>query len=178
MASLKEKYIRDVRPRLMSELGLTNKLAAPRLEKVVVNMGIGVADKDAVKTHVEELARITGQKPQVTKARKSISNFKIRSGMNIGAKVTLRGDRMYEFLQRLIDSALPRIRDFRGIPKNSFDGSGNYTLGIKEQIIFPEIDPDKISQTQGMDITIVTSAQDDKSGLALLKLLGFPFSGK
>jgi large subunit ribosomal protein L5 len=176
--TLKAKYVNDVVPKLKEKLGFTNVMRVPRLKKVVVNMGIGISDKDALKTHVEELTAITGQKPQVTKARKSISNFKIRQGMSIGARVTLRGARMYEFMDRLINAGLPRIRDFRGLAPNSFDGRGNYTMGLKEQTIFPEIDPNSVSAAQGMDITIVTSARTDGEARELLKMLGMPFAAK
>jgi len=175
---LKEKYVKEVVPQLMKELGITNPMRVPRLVKVVVNMGIGIAEKDAMKIHVEELARITGQKPVITKAKKSISNFKLREGMSIGAKVTLRGNRMYEFMDRMISAALPRIRDFRGLPTDSFDGRGNYTMGIKEQTIFPEIDPNNVSAVQGMDITVVTGTEEDREARELLKMLGMPFAGK
>jgi large subunit ribosomal protein L5 len=178
MAGLKEKYGSEVMPRLMEKLGVKNPMRIPRLTKIVVNMGLGVAEKDALKNHTEELALITGQRPMVTKARKSISNFKLRQGMLIGAKVTLRGNRMYEFLDRLVGAALPRIRDFRGLPLNSFDGRGNYSFGVLEQTIFPEIDPDKVTSSQGMDITIVTTARNDGEALELLKLLGMPFARK
>jgi large subunit ribosomal protein L5 len=177
MPTLKEKYRKEVMPKVAETLGIRNPMRLPRLTKVVVNMGMGVAEKDAFKTHAEELSRITGQKPQITRARKSISNFKLRAGMNIGAKVTLRGDRMYEFLDRLINAALPRIRDFRGLPATAFDGRGNYTVGIREQTIFPEIDPNQVSGTQGMDVTIVTTARSDEEARTLLKLLGMPFAG-
>ena len=175
---LKEKYTNEVVPKLMKELGITNPMRVPRLEKVVLNMGIGIAEKDAMKVHVEELTKISGQKPVITKARKSISNFKLREGMSIGAKVTLRGARMYEFMDRLISAALPRIRDFRGLPSDSFDGRGNYTMGVKEQTIFPEIDPNAVTAVQGMDITIVTSGEDDREARELLRMLGMPFAGK
>ena len=175
---LKEKYAKEGIPQLMKELGISNPMRVPRLVKVVVNMGVGIAEKDALKAHLDELGKITGQKAVVTKARKSISNFKLREGMSIGAKVTLRGARMYEFMERLITAALPRIRDFRGVPADSFDGRGNYTMGIKEQTIFPEIDPNKVTSIHGMDITIVTTAEDDREARALLKMLGMPFAGK
>jgi len=175
---LKAKYNDEVVAKLGSALGVTNRLRVPRLTKVVVNMGIGIVDKDVFKVHVEELASITGQKPVVTKARKSISNFKLREGMNIGAKVTLRGDRMYEFLDRFISGALPRIRDFRGLSPHGFDGRGNFTIGIREQSIFPEIDPNHAGALQGMDITIVTTGKTDQESRELLKLLGMPFAGK
>ena len=178
MPRLKDKYIKDVVPKLKQDLGATNVLRVPRLVKVVVNMGIGVADKDAFKAHVEELGRITGQKPIVTRAKKSISNFKLREGMTIGAKVTLRGNRMYEFLDRLISAALPRIRDFRGLRRDAFDGRGNYTLGVLEQTIFPEIDPNHAGAIQGMDITIVTTGRNDDEARALLSALGMPFASK
>ncbi len=178
MSSLKEKYISEVAPALVKELGLGNKLMVPKMTKVVINMGLGIKDKDATKKHVDELASITGQKPIITKASKSISNFKLREGMPIGAKVTLRGAMMYDFLNRFINAALPRIRDFRGISVKGFDGRGNFTLGIKEQSIFPEIDPNDVGETQGMDITMVTTAQNDADALALLKGLGMPFADK
>jgi len=178
MARLKVKYIQEVVPRLKQELGVTNTLRVPRLEKIVVNMGIGVVDKDAFKTHVEELAKITGQRPVVTRAKKSISNFKLRKGTTIGAKVTLRGERMYEFLDRLINAALPRIRDFRGLRRDAFDGRGNYTLGVREQTIFPEIDPNQTGAIQGMDITVVTTARNDEEARLLLSHLGMPFAKK
>ena len=176
MPTLKEKYKDEVVPALKEALGLTNPMRVPRLMKVVVNMGIGIEDKDAFKTHVDELGAITGQRPLVTKARRSISNFKLREGMTIGAKVTLRGVRMFEFLDRLINASLPRIRDFRGVSAEAFDAHGNYTLGIKEQTIFPEIDPNSCGTTQGMNITIVTSAESKPEAYELLKLLGMPFA--
>jgi len=178
MATLKDKYDKEVMPQLCEKLGGRQRLSVPRVKKVVVNMGTGVMDKDEYQAHVDELAKITGQRPQIRKARKSISNFKLREGMTIGARVTLRGRRMYEFLDRLINAALPRIRDFRGISGAAFDGRGNYTLGIKDQTIFPEIDPDAVKGTQGMDITFVTSAADDRAAKELLKLLGMPFADK
>jgi large subunit ribosomal protein L5 len=178
MPSLKDKYINEAIPKLKKELGCENLLRLPRLVKVVVNMGIGVADKDTFKAHVEELAKITGQKPIVTLAKQSISNFKLRKGMTIGAKVTLRGSRMYEFLDRLISAALPRIRDFRGLRREAFDKMGNYTLGVKEQTIFPEIDPNHAGAVQGMDITIVTTGRNAAEARALLSALGMPFAGK
>ena len=179
MSRLKDKYIKEVVPLMMKNLGITNTMRVPKITKVVINMGIGVSDnKDSVKIHTEELAKITGQKPLVTKSKKSISNFKLRAGMDIGAKVTLRGKLMYEFLDRMISAALPRIRDFRGVSPTSFDGRGNFTLGIKEQIIFPEIDPNSVGEVQGMDVTIVTSAPDNKEALELLKLMGMPFASK
>jgi large subunit ribosomal protein L5 len=177
-ARLKEKYINDVLPKPQQTLGISNRMRVPRLVKIVVNMGMGVKDKDAFKAHTDQLAMITGQRPQVTKSRKSISNFKLREGMNIGAKVTMRGRRMYEFLDRLICAGLPRIRDFRGISRHAFDKRGNYTLGIREHTVFPEIDPNHAGPTQGMDITFVTTAENSKEALELLKLLGLPFAGK
>jgi large subunit ribosomal protein L5 len=178
MSFLKEKYVRDVVPQLKEKLGLANVMSVPRLIKVVVNMGLGVVDKDILKSHVDELALITGQKPIVTKAKKSISNFKIRAGMSVGAKVTLRGVRMYEFLERLIHAALPRIRDFRGLSPKQFDGHGGYTMGLHELEVFPEIDPNNLKAPQGVDITILTSARHDQGARELLKLLGMPFAEK
>jgi large subunit ribosomal protein L5 len=177
---LKNRYREELLPALQQELGFTNPLRVPRLEKVVVNMGIGEAVRDAkvMDGALEDLATITGQKPLVTKARKSIANFKLREGMAIGAKVTLRGDRMWEFLDRLLATALPRIRDFRGLDSRSFDGQGNYTLGLTEQLVFPEIDYDKVDAVRGMDITVVTTAATDDEGRALLRALGFPFAGE
>ncbi len=178
MPTLKDKYRNEVVVRLAKELGFSNKMRVPRLEKVVINMGFGVVDKDQLKACTDDLSRIAGQKPIVRKARKSISNFKIREGMNVGAKVTLRGERMYEFLDRLISAALPRIRDFRGVSPRAFDGRGNYTLGIKEQTIFPEVDPNNVTVPQGMDVTIVTTAGNDDEARKLLTYLGMPFAGK
>ncbi len=178
MANLKEKYTDDIVPAMMTEMGVSNKLVVPKVSKIVVNMGMGIKDKDASKKHIEELASITGQKPLVTKASKSISNFKLREGMQVGAKVTLRGKMMYDFMDRLINVALPRIRDFRGISPKGFDGRGNFTIGITDQSIFPEIDPNNISETQGMDITMVTTALNDADALLLLKSLGMPFADK
>jgi len=162
---------------LMKELGLKNVMAVPRLEKVVVNMGVGEATQNAkvLDPAVAELQQVTGQKPVVTKAKKSIAAFKVREGMPIGAMVTLRGDRMYEFLDRLMNVALPRVRDFRGVSTKSFDGRGNYTLGLKDQLVFPEIDYAKVDKLKGMNITIVTTAQDDNQARSLLKHLGMPF---
>jgi len=175
MASLQEKYKKEIVKTLRESGKYANPLQVPRLTKIVVNMGVSTAaDKDMLKAVAEDLARITGQRPIITKAKKSISNFKLRTGMPIGAKVTLRGIRMYEFLERLISAALPRIRDFRGVPK-TFDGHGNYTLGVKEQTIFPEIEPDHVKKTQGMDITMVTTAETDEEAMELLKLFGMPF---
>ncbi|MBM4143097.1 MAG: 50S ribosomal protein L5 [Lentisphaerae bacterium] len=175
-AGLEKKYFDDIVPQLRETLGLSNRMSVPRLMKIVVNMGIGSARRESANALAEELARITGQRPVLTKARKSISNFKLRGGAVVGAKVTLRGRRMYEFLDRLISAALPRIRDFRGLPASAFDGRGSYTIGIREQIIFPEIDPDAVSVTQGMDVTLVTSAANDDGARALLKLMGVPLA--
>jgi large subunit ribosomal protein L5 len=176
---LKVRYREELVPRLQRELGLRNPMQVPRLEKIVVNMGIGDSLKDGrmLEAAVDDLTIITGQKPVVTKARKSIAGFKLREGMAIGAKVTLRGDRMWEFLDRLLSTAIPRIRDFRGLSTQAFDGHGNYTLGLTEQLIFPEIDYDKVVKVRGMDITVVTTAVDDEQGRALLQALGFPFEG-
>jgi len=175
---LRERYREDGVPRLLTELGLKNVMEVPRLEKVVVNMGVGEAIKDGrmLDAAIEDLRTITGQQPVVTKARKSIAGFKLREGMAIGAKVTLRGARMWEFVDRLVSLALPRIRDFRGLSPTAFDGHGNYTLGVTEQLIFPEIDYDKVLKVTGMDITIVTTARSDDEGRALLAALGFPFA--
>ena len=174
---LKEKYKNEIVPKLEKELGITNINKVPRLEKIVVNMGVGGAASDSklLDAAMNDMRIITGQQPCVTRAKKSIAGFHIREGQAIGCKVTLRGDRMWEFLDRLLSMALPRVRDFRGIPKTSFDGRGNYTLGVTEQLIFPEIDYDKIDRTRGMDITVVTTAEDNESALALLTDLGFPF---
>jgi large subunit ribosomal protein L5 len=176
---MKQRYRDEIVPRLRDELGLTNVMQVPRLEKIVVNMGVGDAVKDGrmLEAAIADLEVITGQKPVVTKARKSIAGFKLREGMAIGAKVTLRGDRMWEFLDRLVSLALPRIRDFRGLDPSAFDGRGNYTLGVTEQLIFPEVDYDKVLKVRGMDITVVTTASDDDAGRALLIALGFPFAG-
>lgn len=174
---LKEKYQNEIVSKLEKELGIDNINKVPRLEKIVVNMGVGGAASDAklLDAAMNDMRTITGQQPCVTRAKKSIAGFHIREGQAIGCKVTLRGDRMWEFLDRLLSTALPRVRDFRGIPKTSFDGRGNYTLGVTEQLIFPEIDYDKIDRTRGMDITVVTTAEDNESALALLTDLGFPF---
>lgn len=176
MATLQEKYKDDVVPALKEKLELRNQMMVPRVSKVVVNMGMGIADKDTQKRLLEELGMITGQRAVACKARKSVSNFKLREGMVIGAKVTLRQKHMYAFLERLINAALPRIRDFRGVPKKGFDGHGNYTLGLKEQTIFPEIDPNHTGAVQGMDITIVTTARTDQGARELLSLMGMPFA--
>ena len=177
---LKQRYLDQLRPALRGELGLGNIMEVPRLEKIAVNMGVGDALRDGklLDAAVADLTLITGQKPAITRARKSIAQFKLRAGMSIGAKVTLRGARMWEFLDRLLSTALPRIRDFRGLDPNGFDGKGNYSLGITEQLIFPEIDYDKVVKIRGMDITIVTTARTDGEGLALLRALGFPFAGQ
>ena len=174
---LKEKYQNEVAPKLLEELGLTNPMTCPKLEKIVVNMGVGAASSDSklLDAAMADLRVITGQQPCVTRARKSIAGFHIREGQAIGCKVTLRGDRMWEFLDRLLSIALPRVRDVRGISKKSFYGCGNYSLGITEQLIFPEIDYDKVDRTRGMDITFVTSTQDNAEALALFTALGFPF---
>ena len=174
--NFKKKYMEQVVPALKKDLGVSNPMRLPRLSKIVVNMGIGIADKAVLQQCVDDLANITGQRPVITKARKSISNFKLRQGADIGARVTLRGNRMYEYLERLIHAALPRIRDFRGLSATAFDGRGNYTVGITEQTIFPEINPDKVSQSQGMNITIVTTAKSDDEARLLLKKMGFPFA--
>ncbi len=175
---LKQRYDAEVRQRLKEQLGLANVMEVPRFEKIVVNMGVGRATQQAslLEGAVRDLATITGQKPLVTKARRSIAGFKLREGNAIGAKVTMRGDRMWHFLDRLISLAIPRIRDFRGLPADSFDGHGNYTFGVGEQLIFPEIDYDKVDTTRGMDITIVTTARTDAEGRALLEAFGFPFA--
>jgi large subunit ribosomal protein L5 len=175
---LKARYRDELVPALREQLGLSNVMQVPRLEKVVVNMGLGDSLKDGrlLDAAVEDLGVITGQRPVVTKARKSIAGFKIREGMPIGVKVTLRGDRMWEFFDRLVSLALPRIRDFRGLDPRSFDGTGNYTFGVTEQLIFPEIDYDKVVKVRGMDLTIVTTATNDDEGRALLLALGFPLA--
>ena len=175
---LKEKYYKELAPKLKEELGIANVNDIPKLEKIVVNMGVGEAATDSklIDAAGEDLRVITGQQPMICRAKKSIATFKLRAGMPIGAKVTLRGDRMYEFFDRLIAAAIPRIRDFRGLPANSFDGHGNYSMGVTEQIIFPEIDYDKVDRTRGMDITFVTTAKTDEEGKALLTAFGFPFA--
>lgn len=176
-ARLKERYHKDVVPKLMEQFGFHSPMRAPRMEKIVINQGLGeaIANPKVVELAATELGMITGQKAVVRRARKSISNFKLRQGVPIGCSVTLRGARMYEFFDRLTNIALPRVRDFRGVPTKSFDGQGNYTLGIKEQIIFPEIDYDKVDKIRGMNITICTSARTDEEGLELLRLMGMPF---
>jgi len=176
-ARLKKIYHEKLVPELKAKLGLKNTMQVPRILKITVNMGVGeaVADKKVMDAATADMAKITGQKPAITKAKKSVATFKVRDGQAIGCMVTLRGDRMYEFLDRLVSIAIPRIRDFRGISTRSFDGRGNYSLGVKEQIIFPEIQYDQIDQIRGMDITISTSAHDDKHGRALLEAFNFPF---
>ena len=177
MARLKQRYNDELKAKLKEELGLDNVMQIPRITKITLNMGVGAAshDKKLLDGAVKDLELIAGQKPVVTHARKSIAGFKIREGWPIGAKVTLRGERMYEFLDRLISITIPRIRDFRGFSAKSFDGRGNYSLGIKEQIVFPEIDFDKIDRIRGLDITITTSARNDDEGRALMRAFGFPF---
>ena len=177
---LKERYDEELRAKLKDELGLSSVMRVPRLTKITLNMGVGDAkvEAKALDSAIEELTLIAGQRAQVRRARKSIAGFKIREGMPIGARVTLRGDRMYDFLDRLISIALPRIRDFRGLSPDSFDGRGNYSLGIREQIIFPEIDYDDISSIRGLDVAVTTTASTDEQGLALLRGLGFPFAGQ
>jgi len=175
--ALKERYAQEVAPALVKSLNLTNIMQVPKVKKVVVNIGVGEALENvkALDAAVEDLTKITGQKPVITKARKSISNFKLREGRAIGVKVTLRGDRMWAFLDRLMNVALPRVRDFRGISANSFDGRGNYTLGLREQLVFTEIDFNKIDKVRGLEISIVTSAMTDEEGRELLQMLGMPF---
>jgi large subunit ribosomal protein L5 len=175
---LKQKYRNDIVPQLREEFSYANIMQVPGIVKVVVNTGVGDAARDSkvIEGAIADLIKITGQKPMVTKARKSIAQFKLREGQAIGAHVTLRGDRAWEFLDRLVNLSLPRIRDFRGLSAKQFDGNGNYTFGLTEQVMFHEIDPDKIDRTRGMDITVVTTAKDDESGRALLRALGFPFT--
>ena len=177
MSRLKEKYLNEVSSALMSKFEYKSVMQVPKVEKIVINMGVGdaVQNSKALDAAVEELTIITGQKPVVTKAKKSIAGFRLREGQAIGAKVTLRGERMYEFLDKLISIALPRVRDFRGVSKKAFDGRGNYTLGVKEQLIFPEIDYDKVSKVRGMDIVIVTTANSDEEARELLTQFGMPF---
>ena len=176
-ARLKEKFHKEIKPALQKELGLKNPMAVPRLEKIVINMGMGEATQNQkmLDPLVNELAQIAGQKPVTTRAKKSIAAFKVRENMPIGAMVTLRGDTMYEFLDRLINIALPRVRDFRGVSTKSFDGRGNYTLGLRDQMIFPEIDYSKVEKLKGMNVTIVTTAKDDNEARALLRSFGMPF---
>ena len=180
MARLKERYEKEIIPKIMETRGFTNKLQVPRLTKMVLNMGVGEATQNvkALDEAIEELTAITGQKPLTTKSKVSISNFKLRQNMPIGAKVTLRGNRMYEFLDRFISLALPRVRDFNGVPRNSFDGRGNYSMGVKEQIIFPEVKFEKVLVIMGMDITFVTTAKNNDDALILLESLGMPFRKK
>ena len=180
MNRLKEKYTQVVVPALIKQFDYTSVMEAPRVEKVIINIGVGdaIANAKALEDSVAELTLITGQKPVVTKAKKSIANFKLREGMSIGCKVTLRSSRMYEFLDKLFNVALPRVRDFRGVSGHAFDGRGNYTLGVKEQLIFPEINFDKVTRVRGMDVVIVTTAKTDEEGKALLAGLGMPFDKK
>ena len=175
---LKEKYVNEIAPKLKEDLQIANVNQIPKLEKIVVNMGVGIATTDSkqIDAAVEDLRLITGQQPVICRAKKSIATFKLRKGMPIGAKVTLRGDRMYEFFDRLVALAIPRIRDFRGLPTTSFDGHGNYSMGVTEQLIFPEIDYDKVDRNRGMDITFVTTAETDEQAKALLDAFGFPFA--
>jgi len=177
MARLQDRYQKEIAPRLREKLGRQNVLSLPRLQKIVVNMGVGKAlqDKNRLPQAAEQLGQITGQRPQITKAKVSVSGFRLREGNEIGCRVTLRGRRMYEFLDRLISIALPRIRDFRGVNPKSFDGHGNYSLGLSEQMVFPEIDPDKVSFSQGMDVTFVTSTNNDDEARELLRAFGMPF---
>jgi large subunit ribosomal protein L5 len=177
MSRLKEKYQSEITPSLMGKFNYQSVMQVPNIEKIVINMGVGdaVSNSKALDTAVEELTLIAGQKPVITKAKKSIAGFRLREGMPIGAKVTLRGERMYQFLDKLVSVSLPRVRDFRGVSKKSFDGRGNYTLGVKEQLIFPEIDYDKVSKVRGMDIVIVTTANTDEEARELLTQVGMPF---
>jgi len=177
MARLKERYQKDVAPAIAREFGIENPMAVPRLDKIVLNMGMGeaIANAKVLDTAVEELRAIAGQKPVITRAKKSIASFKLRQGMPIGVMVTLRGEQMYEFFDRLVSIALPRVRDFRGVSPKAFDGRGNYTIGIREQLIFPEIDFNKVDKLRGMNISIVTTARDDDQARSLLKALGMPF---
>jgi large subunit ribosomal protein L5 len=176
-ARLKEKYTKEIKPALLKELGLNNTMAVPRLEKIVLNMGLGEATQNVkvMDPLMTDLGLIAGQKPVVTRAKKSIAAFKVREGMPIGAMVTLRGEKMYEFLDRLISTALPRVRDFKGVSTKSFDGRGNYTLGVRDQLIFPEIDYSRVDKLKGMNVTIVTTAKDDQQARALLQHFGMPF---
>jgi large subunit ribosomal protein L5 len=180
MSRLQEQYRKEIVPRLMERLGVDNVMAVPRITKITLNMGVGeaLADRKALEHAMNDLARISGQKPMPCKARKSVAAFKIREGYPIGCKVTLRRERMYEFLDRLINVAIPRVRDFRGIPSRSFDGRGNFSMGVKEQIIFPEIDYDQVDSIRGLDICITTSAQNDEAGRALLEEFNFPLRQK
>jgi large subunit ribosomal protein L5 len=180
MARLKERYATECMPELVKKFKYINNMQVPRLTKIVINMGTGDAlvNPKLLDAAVEDLSQIVGQRPSITRAKKSISNFKLREGMAVGCRVTLRRERMYEFFDRLVNVALPRIRDFRGVPTKSFDGRGNYTLGLTEQIVFPEIDYDNVEKVRGMDITIVTTARTDEESMELLKLLGMPFRGQ
>ena len=177
MNRMKERYLKEVAPALLKSLNLSNVMEVPRIQKVVVNIGMGEAleNPKALDAAVSDLSQITGQKPVVTKARKSIANFKLREGRVIGVKVTLRGERMWSFLDRLMNIVLPRVRDFRGVSADAFDGRGNYTLGFREQLIFPEIEYDKIDKIRGLEVTVVTTARDDQQSFALLQMLGMPF---
>lgn len=177
MARLRDKYVNEVAPALLQKFSYKNVMQTPKIDKVVINMGVGeaIANAKAMDSAVTDLTKIAGQKPVVTKAKKSIAAFKLREGMPIGTKVTLRGDRMYEFVDKLFNIALPRVRDFRGVSPKAFDGRGNYTLGLKEQLIFPEIEYDKIDKLRGMDVVFVTTAQSDEEARELLKLMGMPF---
>ena len=177
---LEQKYRETVKPYLMKEFNYTSTMQAPKIEKIVINLGVGdaIVNPKALEEAVAELTQISGQKPVITKAKKSIANFKLREGMSIGCKVTLRGQRMYEFLDKLMNISLPRVRDFRGVSTTAFDGRGNYTLGVKEQLIFPEINFDKVSKVRGMDIVIVTTAKTNREGYVLLEQLGMPFAKK
>ncbi|MBS5594343.1 MAG: 50S ribosomal protein L5 [Clostridiales bacterium] len=179
MARLKDKYMNEIAPALVKEFGYENIMAIPKLDKVVINIGLGeaIANPKALDAAVEDITAIAGQKPVVTRAKKSIAAFKLREDMPIGVKVTLRGDRMYEFIDRLFNIALPRVRDFRGVSPKSFDGRGNYSLGLREQLIFPEIDFDKVDKVRGMQIAFTTTAKTDEEGKALLRALGMPFAG-
>jgi Ribosomal protein L5 len=178
MARLKDKYLSEVVPAMQSQFKYSSNMQIPKLEKVVLNMGVGEVKENpkAMDSAVNDMALVTGQRPIITKAKKSVAAFKVREGMNIGCKVTLRGSKMYEFVDKLFNVALPRVRDFRGVSGNSFDGRGNYSLGVKEQLIFPEVEYDKIDRVRGMDIVFVTTAKTDEEAKALLKLLGMPFS--
>ncbi|MBE7060777.1 MAG: 50S ribosomal protein L5 [Ruminococcaceae bacterium] len=178
MARLKDKYVKEIAPALMAKFSYESPMQIPKLEKIVINVGIGEAKDNpkAIDAAIADIESITGQKPVVTKAKNSVANFKVREGMNIGVKVTLRAEKMYEFLDRLFNVALPRVRDFRGINPNSFDGRGNYSMGLKEQLIFPEIEYDKIDKIRGMDIIMVTTAETDEEARELLTLMGAPFS--
>ena len=180
MNRLKEKYVKEIVPALHKQFNYTSVMQVPKLEKVVINMGVGdaIANAKALEEAVAELTVIAGQKPVITKAKKSIANFKLREGMAIGCKVTLRGERMFEFLDKLVNISFPRVRDFRGISRNAFDGRGNYTLGVKEQLIFTEINYDKVNKIRGMDVVIVTTAKNDEEGRALLSAIGMPFEKK